>query len=169
MNKEQKQELRRLHEMRRAKAKSAQRETDSFEQNMLTGILIIAVSIFLQLCLWFLYEKFAYPPWVLALSPLPLCLLYAAIRSEFKKMHKLTPKYLFGCSCAAPFLMCVIIAFFIYVSHPSIFVFTLEGEYSGNAWNIVSLYAGRICISSLYLGIFALLCRIFDELSPRKK
>ena len=128
-----------------------------FKQTPVSAIIVILMSLFCQFINWFAFEKIGYSWWIALLTPLILCMMYHFIQLDAGAKSGYSRIFVFIFSAAVPLLLGIFLTLAIFLKSPDISTFNLDAEYNGTVSEFLSLYSGRISVTSLYLCIFALI------------
>jgi hypothetical protein len=128
-----------------------------FSQSPLSAAVITALSPFCQFVNWFAFEKIGYPWWVALVTPLLLCAMYHFVQLDAGGNSGYSRVFVFIFSAVVPLLLGIIVTSAVFVSAPEISTFNGEAEYKGSLNELISLYSGRIAVTSAYLSVFALI------------
>lgn len=126
-----------------------------FHEGMFSAVVITVLSLFAQWLNWFAFEKIGYSWWIALITPLILCMMYHFVQLDAGGKSGFSRIYFFIFSAAVPFLLGILLTILIYLGDPDISTFNPEAEYAGTVQELISLYSGRISVTSLYLMIFA--------------
>lgn len=133
----------------------------------ITGLMIVLLSLFCQWLNWFAFEKIGYS-WVFTLiTPLILCLMYHFVQMDAGREGNFTRGFFFLCAVVIPFILGVLITVFMVFEAPDISLFDPKAEYTDSVKESIAAYAGRICFTSLYLAVFALIDIPLQKLSGK--
>lgn len=128
-----------------------------YKQNWLTGLVIALLSLFAQWVNWFIFEKIGYDPKFTLLTPLVLCLMYHLVQLDAGGEGSFSRRFFFIFSVAVPFLTGLLLTLVLLLLDPGISTFSPDADYKGTAPEVISTYAGRFMVTSLYLTVFALI------------
>lgn len=128
-----------------------------YRQTWLTGIIIALLSLFVQWLNWFAFEKIGYNEKYTLLTPLILCFMYHLVQLDAGSRDGFSRKFFFLFSTAVPFAFGLILTLVMLLLDPGISTFNPDADYTGTIPEVISTYAGRFMITSLYLAVFALI------------
>ncbi len=128
-----------------------------FRQTWTSAFVITMLSLFSQWLNWFAFEKLGYDAVFTLVTPLILCLMYHLVQLDSGGNNDFSRKFVFIFSVAVPFLVGLIITLVLLLLDPGISTFNPEADYKGTAAEVISTYAGRFMLSSLYMAVFALI------------
>lgn len=126
-----------------------------YKQSFLSGLVIFMLSLFAQWVNWFAFEKIEYNEKFTFLTPLILCFMYHLVQLEANGTDNFSRRFFFIFSVAAPFLFGLILTLIILLLNPGISTFSPDVDYTGTVPEVVSVYAGRFMVTSLYMAVFA--------------
>lgn len=126
-------------------------------QSFFTGLIIALMSLFSQWVNWFIFEKVGYDEKFTLLTPLVLCLMYHLVQLDAGGKDCFSRGFFFIFSAAVPFLFGLLVTLIMLLLDPGISTFNPEVSYTGTAPEVISTYAGRFMVTSLYLAVFALI------------
>ena len=127
-----------------------------FGQSPFSAAVITVSSLFCQFLNWFAFEKIGYPWWVALITPLALCAMYHFVQLDAGGKSGYSRIFVFIFSAAVPLLLGIFVTAAVYLGDPDISTFSADKEYTGTVRELISLYSGRIAVTSLYLCAFAL-------------
>lgn len=143
-----------------------------FKQTLFTGIVITLMSLFCQWLNWFAFEKLGYDEVFTLLTPLILCLMYHLVQLDAGRDGNFSRGFFFIFSAVVPLLFGALITVLMLILNPGISTFSPDADYTGTAPEVISTYAGRFMITSLYLMVFALadlpILKIIDSKRDKK-
>lgn len=128
-----------------------------YKQTWLTGLVIALLSLFAQWVNWFIFEKIGYDSKFTLLTPLVLCLMYHLVQLDAGRDDGFSRRFFFLFSVAVPFMTGLLITLVLLLLDPGISTFSPDADYMGTAPEVISTYAGRFMVTSLYLAVFALI------------
>ncbi|MCD7890982.1 MAG: hypothetical protein LUG26_04205 [Ruminococcus sp.] len=128
-----------------------------YKQNWLTGGIIALLSLFVQWLNWFAFEKLGYDEKYTLITPLIICFMYHLVQLDAGKKDSISRKFVFIFSAAVPFAFGLVLTVVFLLIDPGISTFSPDVDYTGTAPEVISTYAGRFMITSLYLTVFALI------------
>ena len=128
-----------------------------FSQTPFSSALITLMSLFCQFLNWFAFEKLGYPWWIALITPLVLCMMYHFVQLDAGEKNGYSRMFVFIFSVAVPLLLGIIITLILFLGNSELSTFNSNIEYKGTVREIISLYSGRISVTSLYLFVFALI------------
>lgn len=140
-----------------------------YKQSRLTGTVIALLSLFCQCLNWLAFEKIGYDEKYTLITPLIICFMYHLVRLDAGKNGSFSGKFLFIFSAAVPFAFGLVLTIVLLLLDPSISTFNPDADYKGTAPEIISTYAGRFMVTSLYLAIFALIDIPIQKYLERKR
>ncbi len=121
------------------------------EYGLLKGAVITACSLFAQWAHWFIYEKSGMWSGFLIVSPLALCFMYSLVMYECRENKRYSGVFIFVFSVVLPLLISFALCEFMLLCYPELSVFSEYGSVKGTPKEIISIYSGRIFLTSLYL------------------
>ncbi len=132
-----------------------------------------AASLFAQWAHWFVYEKLGFSSVYLCITPLVLCLMYRLLMADCESGGKFSKPFIFVFTVLVPFAVSVIISVYMLIAFPDISTFSASAPEKGIPSEIISLYSGRLVLTSSYLLVYSLLdlllvSKIWDRLSSKK-
>lgn len=127
----------------------------SFRQSPFSAAVITVLSLFSQFMNWFAFEKLDYPWWVTLITPLLLCAMYHFVQLDAGGKNGYSRIFFYVFSAAVPLLLGIFLTLAVYLGDPDLSTFNYEAEYTGTPRELISLYSGRIAITSLYVTVFA--------------
>lgn len=132
-----------------------------------------AASLFAQWAHWFIYEKIEFSSVYLCFTPLVLCLMYRLLMADCESGGKFSKPFIFAFTVLVPFAVSAIISAYMMMSYPDISTFSASAPESGIPAEIISLYSGRLVLTSAYLLVYSLIdllivSKIWDKLSSKK-
>jgi hypothetical protein len=129
----------------------------NYKQTWLTGAIIAILSLFAQTLNWVAYEKLGYSVVFTFITPLILCFMYHLVQLDAGGKSGFSRRFFFLFSVAVPFAAGLILTLVLLLLNPGISTFNPDADYTGTAQEIISVYAGRYMVTSLYMAIFALI------------
>lgn len=129
----------------------------NYPQSWKTGAVIALLSLFAQCINWVLFEKIGYSTVISLLTPLVLCLMYHLVQLDAGKNGCFSRSFFFIFSSAVPFIFGLVLTLVMLLLNPGISTFNPDAEYKGTVQEVISVYAGRFMVTSLYLAVFALI------------
>lgn len=127
-----------------------------FGQSPFSAAVVTLLSLFCQFLNWFAFEKTGYPWWVALITPLVLCAMYHFVQLDAGGKSGYSRIFVFIFSAAVPLLLGIFVTLAVYLGDPQLSTFSADKEYTGTVRELVSLYSGRIAVTSAYLFVFAL-------------
>ncbi|MBR1592179.1 MAG: hypothetical protein IJ666_04130 [Ruminococcus sp.] len=131
-----------------------------YGETPLTAAVIFFLSLFCQWGNWFVYEKLDYHWGFTLVTPVILCAAYHFVQLDAGNGN-FSRKFFFIFSVLAPLAFGILLTVLMFLTNPDISNFNPDADYEGSVQEIISTYAGRFVITSLYLLIFAAIDRIF--------
>lgn len=128
-----------------------------YRQTWLTGLVITLLSLFTQWGNWFAFEKIGYDSKFTLLTPLILCLMYHLVQLDAGRDDCFSRQFFFIFSVAVPFLFGLLVTLVMLLLDPGISTFNPDANYTGTVPEVISTYAGRFMVTSLYMAVFALI------------
>lgn len=128
-----------------------------FYQGPVSAVVITLMSLFCQILNWLILEKMDYPWWVGLITPLMLCAMYHFVQLDAGKENGYSRIFFFIFSAAVPLLLGILLTAAVYLGNPGISTFDPAADFNGTAQEIISLYTGRIAVTSLYVTVFAVI------------
>ena len=128
-----------------------------FKQTWLTGLVITLMSLFTQWVNWFIFEKIGYDEVYTLLTPLVLCFMYHLVQLDAGGKDTFSRKFFFIFSSVVPFMFGLLVTLIMLLLDPGISTFSPDTPYTGTVPEVISTYAGRFMVTSLYLAVFALI------------
>ena len=128
-----------------------------FYQGPVSAVIITLMSLFCQILNWLILEKMNYPWWVGLITPLMLCAMYHFVQLDAGEKNGYSRIFFFIFSAAVPLLLGILITAAVFYADPNISTFDPAAESKGTVQEIVSLYMGRIAVTSLYVTVFAII------------
>ena len=128
-----------------------------YKEGPLTGIVIAVLSLFAQWLNWYAYEKLGYS-WVFTLfTPLILCAAYHLVALDAGREGNFSRRFLGLFAVAVPLVTGVVLTVIMLIAAPDISNFDPETAYAGTVQERIATYSGRFVLTSVYLGVFALI------------
>lgn len=134
-----------------------ERNVMHYGQSWLSAVVITLLSLFSQWLNWFAFEKLEYGTSAALLTPLVLCFMYHLVQLDAGGENCFSRRFFFVFSAAVPFLICFVFSAVMLSVKPELSTFSPEADYAGTAPEVLTVYAGRFMITSLYLSAFALI------------
>lgn len=128
-----------------------------FYQGPVSAVVITLMSLFCQILNWLALEKMDYSWWVGLITPLILCAMYHFVQLDAGKENGYSRLFFFIFSAAVPLLLGISVTAAVFLGNPDISTFNPEASFNGTAQEMLSLYTGRIAVTSLYVTIFAVI------------
>ncbi|MDO4863159.1 MAG: hypothetical protein Q4A05_03215 [Ruminococcus sp.] len=137
-------------------SKNSENTALRFRQSPFSAAVMTVLSLFCQFLDWFAFEKIGYPWWVALITPLLLCAMYHFVQLDAGGNSGYSRIFVFIFSAAVPLLLGIFVTVAVYLGDPQISTFSADREYTGTVRELISLYSGRIAVTSAYLCAFAL-------------
>lgn len=118
--------------------------------------VMTAASLFIQWAHWFIFEKIAFSSVYLGFTPLILCLMYRFMMADCENNGRFSKSFVFIFTVALPLVISVIVSIYMMWSYPDISTFSAN-EPKGLPSEMISLYSGRIVLTSAYLLVYSLI------------
>ncbi len=128
-----------------------------YKESWVSALVITLLSLFCQWCNWFTFEKLNYSEKLTLFTPLILCIMYHLVQLDAGKDGCFSRRFFFIFSSAVPFLFGLVLTVIMLLLDPGISTFTPDEVYKGTIPEVVSVYAGRFMVTSLYIAVFALI------------
>ncbi len=127
----------------------------SYGQSWKSAAVISVLSLFSQWLNWFAFDKIGYSVVFTFITPLVLCVMYHLVQLDAGKENCFSRRFFFIFSSAVPFAVGLVLTVVLLLLDPGISTFNPDAEYTGTAPELISVYAGRFMVTSLYLAVFA--------------
>lgn len=111
--------------------------------------------------LWFIYEKLQFSFFVLAFTPLILCMLYHFSLIDCGKDKTVSKGFATLFMVILPLITFGAITIILFINNPNISLFNTATEYNATLNESMTLLIGRMTASSLYIAIFAIFEHIY--------
>lgn len=118
--------------------------------------IMTAASLFAQWAHWFIFEKTEFSSVYLCFTPLVLCLMYRLLMADCESGGKFSKPFIFIFTALVPFAVSFIISVYMMIAFPDISTFSASKQESGIPSELISLYSGRLVLTSLYLLLYSL-------------
>lgn len=125
------------------------------------ALVMTAASLFIQVIHWVVFDKVQFDSTYLWFTPLIFCLMYRFLMADCENGGKISKSFIFCFTALIPFLLAVGVSVYMIISYPDISTFSATKEESGIISETVSLYSGRLVLTSGYLLIYSLLDLLF--------
>lgn len=119
--------------------------------------VMTAASLFIQIIHWVVFDKVQFDSAYLWFTPLIFCLMYRLLMADCESGGKISKGFIFSFTVAVPFLLALLVSVYMIISYPDISTFSAIKEETGSVSETISIYSGRIVLTSGYLLIYSLL------------
>ncbi len=133
-----------------------------------------AASLFAQWVHWFVFEKIEFSSLYLCFTPLILCLMYRFLMADCENKGRFTKIFINIFTIVVPLIISLIISLYILFKYPDTSTFSALKEEKNSPSELVSLYSGRLILTSLYLLVYSFLdafiiTKIWSRIADKSK
>lgn len=119
--------------------------------------IMTAASLFIQVIHWVVFDKIQFDSFYLWFTPLIFCFMYRLLMADCENGGKISKAFIFSFTVAVPLLLALGVSGYMILSYPDISTFSNEKEETGAVSEIISLYSGRLVLTSGYVLVYSLL------------
>lgn len=149
-------------------------ESLSIKSKAGSAAVMTAVSLFAQWAHWFIFEKIAFSSVYLWFTPLVLCLMYRFLMADCENKGRFSKSSIFIFTVIIPFAIVIIISIYMILKFPDLSTFSASKPESGTPSELISLYSGRLVLTSIYLIVYSvidllIISKIWGKMTNKKK
>lgn len=136
--------------------------------------VMTAASLFAQWAHWFIYEKIEFSSVYLCFTPLVLCLMYRLLMADTESGGRFSKPFIFVFTVLVPFVISVVVSVYMLIAFPDISTFSVSQPEKGILSEKISLYSGRLVLTSAYLLVYSLLdllivSKVWEKMRSKSK